>query len=258
MFKRADTKQGQKIRFASVTLFAAIIAIGTGTLPAGATEPIRGVMLDKEQSKPWRGVGRINIAGLDRRGMCTGTLIAPDIVLTAAHCLVSGRTGRQFRTKDINFVTGWYKGTYSGHSKAKSVVLHPAWSTAKPKGVEDLGNDLAVVRLVKPIEMKAALSFKLGTAGAPGDEVLLLSYRRDRPHALTQQKRCRYLTKHDTVVTLACRIVGGTSGAPVFEITEAGPRIVAVISAKAQVGQPRAFAARVDDVVDGLIAMLPK
>lgn len=247
-----------KTRFTRVALLTVMMAIGWMGLPVEATETVRGVMLDKTQSKPWRGVGRINIAGLDRRGMCTGTLIAPDVVLTAAHCLVSGRTGRQFQTKDINFVAGWYKGTYSGHSKAKSVVLHPAWSTARPKGVEDLGRDLAVVRLAQPIAMKDASSFELGTAGALGDEVLLLSYRRDRPHALTQQKRCKYLTKHETVVTLACRIVGGTSGAPVFEITAAGPRIVAVISAKAQVGQPRAFAARVDDIVDGLVAMLPE
>lgn len=241
-----------------IALIAALVAFGSAVPPAGATEPIRGVMLNKEQSKPWRGVGRINIAGLDRRGMCTGTLIAPDIVLTAAHCLVNARTGQLFRTKDINFVTGWYKGTYTDHSKAKSVALHPDWSTAKPKGVEDLGRDLALVRLAKPIETKAASSFLLGSAGGLGDEVLLLSYRRDRPHALTRQKRCRILTKHETVVTLACRIVGGTSGAPVFEITEDGPRIVAVISAKSQVGQPRAFAARVDEVVDGLVAMLPE
>ncbi|MEM7061280.1 MAG: trypsin-like peptidase domain-containing protein, partial [Pseudomonadota bacterium] len=233
-------------------------ALFVAMMPASAAEVDRNTMLDAEQSKPWRGVGRINIAGLDRRGMCTGTLIAPDIVLTAAHCVVNLRTGKQYLTKDINFVAGWFKGGYSAHSKAKAVVLHPGWSTAKPKGIEDLGRDLAVIRLADPVPEKAASSFRTGNAGELGEEVLLLSYRRDRPHALTRQEKCRYLTKQETVVTLACRIVGGTSGAPVFEVTKDGPRIVAVISAKAQVGMARAFAARVEAVVDQLISELPK
>ena len=239
----------------------ALLIIGVLCALAGhvsAAEIGRHTMLDKEQSKPWRGVGRINIAGLDRRGMCTGTLIAPDVVLTAAHCVVNLKTGRQYRTKDINFVAGWFKGSYSGHSKAKAVLVHPGWSSTKPKGIEDLGHDLAVIKLATPILAKDASIFRLGSAGALGDDVLLLSYRRDRPHALTRQRNCRYVSKQETIVTLACRIVGGTSGAPVFEVTVDGPRIVAVISAKANVGMHRAFAARVDGVVNQLVSRLPK
>ena len=38
-----------------------------------------------EDSKGWEAVGRLDLAG---RGFCTGALISPDLVLTAAHCLL--------------------------------------------------------------------------------------------------------------------------------------------------------------------------
>ncbi len=41
-------------------------------------------------ASPWEAVGRLNIGG---NSFCTGALIAPDIVLTAAHCLYNSDTG---------------------------------------------------------------------------------------------------------------------------------------------------------------------
>ena len=47
-------------------------------------------MLGPEEAAAYRGVGRLNIAGTR---FCTATLIAPAVVLTAAHCLFHPRTG---------------------------------------------------------------------------------------------------------------------------------------------------------------------
>ena len=38
----------------------------------------------------WAAVGRIDLGS---KGFCSGTLIAPDVVLTAAHCLYDKATG---------------------------------------------------------------------------------------------------------------------------------------------------------------------
>ena len=38
-------------------------------------------------ARGWEAVGRLDIDG---KGFCTGALIAPDLVLTAAHCMFDG------------------------------------------------------------------------------------------------------------------------------------------------------------------------
>ena len=220
-------------------------------------EGTKGTFLSFEQSKPWRGVGRINIAGYKRRGMCTGTLIAPDIVLTAAHCVIDHRSGRRFPPGNIFFVAGWHKGKATGHSKAQAVAVHPEWKSGKPQKREDLGADLALVRLAKPISAKAATPFPIGRPDLPGSQIQLLSYRRDRAHALTHQTACRYRAMLENVMTFLCDIAKGSSGGPVFRMIDGTPHVIGVISARSKESPPRGFAARADVAIDRLRDLLP-
>ncbi|MCH8166579.1 MAG: trypsin-like serine protease [Proteobacteria bacterium] len=237
----------------SLMALAGLVAVA---LPAAALEFDRLRMLTAAEHVPWRAVGRVNVATSYATSMCTGTLIGEDLVLTAAHCVMNPRTGTAYRPGAVHFVAGWRRGQKVGASRAAAITVHPDYRLAAQLDAGQIGADLALIRLADPIPRAKAPFFGIAPAPRPGTPLTLISYRQDRPHALTRQKGCKIIGMRDGVMALGCNVTFGVSGSPVFMSSGGEMRLVAVVSAMgSDARNPVAYAVLVDAAIPAVLAV---
>ncbi|GAA0286370.1 trypsin-like serine peptidase [Rhodovulum strictum] len=230
-----------KRAFRLIVLLAACFA---APMAAAGDDPVR---LSDAEHLSWRAIGRINVTGFDSGGMCTGTLIAPDLVLTAAHCLFALNPNRVVRPGQVHFLAGWLKGGYAAHRVAAEIKLHPDYDQANGINFQTLASDLALLRLAAPIPPDEVQPLPADLGAADGGALSLIGYRRDRTSALSRHDDCRVLNRWPGILGLDCPVVFGTSGAPVLTRTDQGWRVIAVVSAGSTgPGRIRTVAAKPD------------
>ncbi|HLQ18781.1 MAG TPA: trypsin-like serine protease, partial [Tabrizicola sp.] len=75
-----------------------------------------------DDARGWDAVGKLV---LGKHGFCTGALIGPRLVLTAAHCLYDKTTGVQMRPEEIEFQAGFRNGRAVAYRRVSRAVTHP-------------------------------------------------------------------------------------------------------------------------------------
>lgn len=204
--------------FLRATALSALLA---GTVAAGAAAVERRMTSPAEQAA-WGAVGRLNVTG---QGFCTGTLVAPDVVLTAAHCVMNRRTGRLVRPDDLHFLPGFRVGSYLAHGQGARVVVMPGYDRAR----KTVQLDLALVELREPMPSGVPLA-RLHVGVHPQSEFILLSYGFDRSQLLSAQHDCNFEKRQGPLIFTTCEGVPGVSGAPLFQMVNGRPVLVAVAS----------------------------
>jgi protease YdgD len=184
----------------------------SSTAEIGSITPRNSV---DQNEMPWRMIGRVRAGGIS----CTGALIGPALVLTAAHCVFNPETRRLFPAQAIHFMLGYSQGRYVADAYGIGLTLSDDYDPAEP--MKTVGHDWALL----------VLGHSIGTSGNTlllreqpppiGARVSLGGYAVERPEVLMVDSDCRVVgTASDQTGTVLiqhdCIATHGVSGAPLL------------------------------------------
>jgi protease YdgD len=198
-------------------------------------------MILEDRGPPWDAVGQVNIGGFRTSGQCTGTLVAPQLVVTAAHCITNPATGRPFPMRDIHFLAAVRGSENKGHSTARCVRLAeshppaaPAETRARASGgkatLAALANDLAVIVLNDAPDVEPA-PLAADVVPTPGLALTHVAYPGDRRFLPVVHRNCRLIAGDPSFWLNDCDTHPGSSGGPVFVMEDGSYRVAAILVA---------------------------
>ena len=222
-----------------------ILIAGFSTLFGGdlqAAEILDGIkgrddrMVMPSGEYPWRAVGRVNT---ETGGHCTGVLVGPALVVTAAHCLYDKRKMWYVPVPQVHFVAGFQGDTYTAHTTAKNYIISKSYDEMAPPSRRMAFHDWAIIQLAE------AIGYQTGWLGVRDvfldkglDETFVQAgYSKDSKTVLSVHIGCPIIKrdievfddgKKRALLVHRCDAVPGDSGSPIFYYHEGKPYLAAI------------------------------
>src|SRR5260221_6019945 len=152
-------RSGLLMLLLSVTSVAAAEQRFTCTLPdQSVKQKIVGGSLARAGDWPWQ----VSIQ-FDKQHICGGSLIHPEWVLTAAHCVIDDDDGTLLPLEPVSVVHGTTDLSSGGtRHAAAQLIAHEGYDPKLPdKDPKKLLNDIALIKLAAPLEVTPGQIVKL-------------------------------------------------------------------------------------------------
>ncbi|MDQ2105417.1 trypsin-like serine peptidase [Azospirillum isscasi] len=164
-------------------LLAALPAAAQNPLLPGIGATDRRVVVDATRA-PWTSLVRVQ-SNLGAR--CTGVLVAPRRVVTAAHCLLN-RVQRFLPASSLHVLFGYDRGEYREHRAVAALETGGPYDRERRLG--GLVGDWAVLTLDGDAPDGAAPLPLARVPPEPGTPLMLGGYSQDKAHIVTADTGC--------------------------------------------------------------------
>jgi protease YdgD len=187
-----------------------------------------GSVYSKEYN--FTGVGLLDVAS---KKTCTATLVSPDTVLTAAHCVFDVKSSRYYPPKYIQFKP------YTKNNDADyiGVKTYTVGMKGVPKGnftQDDLMGDWALITLKQKVDCSLNRLSLLAQEKYNNHTLVVAGYPKGSHNQLISDGSCEFAlkpTKGKMLRLKNCSLKHGESGAPLMVLIDGKLKVIGTISA---------------------------